>query len=117
MIFKNFLEIAKTKYPDAEFSQHGCVDKNKLSVLVIFNSNNPRAERYQYTGTYCEVLNKLGIPAMYKRDFESRKEELSKLIEQNGTLGFFNKVVDNTERITEIEAEIEAIQQGKIIIV
>lgn len=99
MTFKNFLEIVKQKYPEAKFLPHGCSEKNKLSVLVIFDPKNPRAEQYRYNGTYCEVLNKLGIPAIYKQDYEGRKKSLSRLIEENGTLGFFNRIIDNTESL------------------
>lgn len=117
MTFKNFLEIAKTKYPNAEFLQHGCSDKNKLSVLVVFNSDNLQAKQYRYNGTYCEVLNKLGIPAVYKKDHESKKASLPRLIEENGTSGFFGEIIDNTEEIVQIKEELLAVQQGKLLLV
>ena len=74
MTFKNFKEIVNQKYPDAEVFKHGDFAGNAINVTVIFT---PNGRAYQYNGNYCEVLNKLGIKAIYKHQYESKKRELA----------------------------------------
>jgi hypothetical protein len=52
----------------------------KLTDKVYIEYINGR-KGYEYTGTYCEILKKLNINAMYKRDFEQLQNSLQKDID------------------------------------
>ena len=113
MTFRRFEEIVKGKYPESELFSHGEFAGSKINVTVIFE---PHGKCYHYNGTYCEVLNRLGIKAIYKHDLESYRATLEMLKRTNGTQGFFGDLIDNTERIANIEADIANFEQNYIIV-
>lgn len=86
MTFKRFEEIVKQKYPKAQLFKHGEMAGNCINVAVVFE---PNTKVYQYNGNYCEVLNKLGIKAIYKHHYENKKRELERLKSKHG------KPIDN----------------------
>ena len=116
MTFKRFEEIVKSKYPEAEVFSHGEFERgvrSKINVTVIFE---PHGKCYHYNGTYCEVLNRLGIKAIYKHDLESCRATLEMYKRTNGTEGFFGNKIDNTESIANIEADISNFEKNYIIV-
>ena len=113
MTFKRFEEIVKSKYPEAELFSHGEFAGNKINVAIIYE---PYGKVYKYNGTYCEVLNRIGIKAIYKHDVESYRATLEMFKRTNGTEGFFGKVIDNTESISNIERDIADFEQNYIIV-
>lgn len=113
MTFKRFEEIVKGKYPKAEVFSHGEFAGNKVNVAVIFE---PNTRVYKYNGTYCEVLNKIGIKAIYKHDLENVRGVVEMLKRSNGTKGFFGDIIDNTEMIAKYEVDIANYEQNYIIV-
>lgn len=113
MTFKRFEEIVKGKYPEAELFAHGEFSGNKINVAIVFE---PHGKVYKYNGTYCEVLNRIGIKAIYKHDLESYRATLEMFKRTNGTEGFFGEVIDNTESIANIERDIADFEQNYIIV-
>lgn len=113
MTFAKFEELVKEKHPQAEVCKHGEFAGNKINVAVIFN---PNGKPYQYNGTYCEVLNRLGIKAIYKHDLISLKLTLEDYIAKHGTkkrfvffdedefYNYSNAIKELTERIADYEA-------------
>lgn len=103
MTFTEFSRIVKAKYPEAELFKHGEMAGNKINVAVIFN---PDGKVYQYNGTYCEVLNKLKIKAVYKHNYENVISTLNRYIADNGKecefFGGINNYDDDIERLTKI---------------
>ena len=116
MTFTRFEELVKEKHPKARIFSHGEYAGNKINVTIIFNGTN-NEKVYQYNGTYCEVLNKLGIKAIYKHDYENLKSTLESYKEKNGTkCPFFGTVYDYNDRIDELVREIFYIQKTHVIV-
>lgn len=113
MTFKRFEEIVKSKYPEAELFAHGEFSGNKINVAIVFE---PHGKVYKYNGTYCEVLNRIGIKAIYKHDLEGTKAMLEMCKRMNGTKGFFGDIIDNTEDIAKYKIEIADFEQNYIIV-
>lgn len=113
MTFANFESIVKDKYPEAEVFAHGEFAGSKINVTVIFE---PNGKCYSYNGTYCEVLNRLGIKAIYKHDLESYRATLEMYKRTNGTKGFFGDTIDNTESIANIEADVADFEKNYIVV-
>lgn len=114
MTLIEFTKIVKSKYVEAEVFKHGEFTGNKINVAVIFN---PNGKVYQYNGTYCEVLNKLGIKAIYRHNFESAENTLNRYINENGTKDdFFGIVNDYTKEIAEWTERIKDYKANYIIV-
>lgn len=73
MTFAKFEELVKGKHPNAKVFKHGEFSGNKINVGICFEyvENSKFNDTYQYNGTYCEVLNRLGINAIYKHDYDA----------------------------------------------
>ena len=105
MTFAEFEKIIKTKHPQAQVFKHGEFAGNSINVAIVFA---PSGKVYQYNGTYCEVLNKLGINAIYKHNLESVKTALAKAKAEHGTKNkFFDFEIDNTKEIAKLEADLK----------
>lgn len=113
MTFKRFEEIVKGKYPEAELFAHGEFSGNKINVAIVFE---PHGKVYKYNGTYCSVLCRLGIKAIYRHDLEGYRATLDMYKRTNGTKGFFGDTIDNTEEIAKCEADISDFEQNYIIV-
>ena len=115
MTFAKFKEIVKNKYPNATMYQHGEFAGNKINVAIIFNGEHGKV--YNYNGTYCEVLNKLGINAIYKHDYEALVSALERAKKDNGKPDiFFGGVVDTTKDIEEYTRILQEVQLNYIIV-
>ena len=79
MTFKTFEGIVKEHRPEIEVAPHGQYlgVVNSVSVAVIFNP--PHGKVYHYNGTYCDVLNRLGIKACYRSQLNTLQENLKRL--------------------------------------
>lgn len=116
MTFKNFTEVVKQKYPKAVIYPHGKFAGNKINVTIVFNGTN-HEKVYQYNGTYCEVLNKLGIKAFYKHNYGIMKSTLERYKEENGTVcPLFGITYNYDDAIKQLTAEIEDIEKNYIIV-
>jgi len=105
MTFTEIETIVKNKHPQAEVFKHGEFAGNKINVAVIFT---PQSKVYQYNGTYCEVLNKLGFKAIYKHNLEAVKNALAKAKTEHGTkYEFFGLEIDNTEEIARLKSDLK----------
>lgn len=114
MTFEKFKEIIKSNRPEIEVFQHGeFTNKSTLSVGVMYN---PNGKIYTYTGTYCDVLNKLGIKTTTKSYVDSIKSTIDMYIRTNGEDGFFGVPMDNMEEIIKYEKELENIEKNYIIV-
>ena len=108
MTFSRFEEVVKEKYPQARLFKHGEFAGSKINVAIIFNGEHGKV--YNYNGTYCDVLNRLGIKAVYKHNYDSAKATLERYIRDNGkTCVFSGKPFDHSVQIalwTEIVQEM-----------
>lgn len=114
MTFIEFEKIVKSKHTEAEVFKHGEFAGNKINVAVIFN---PNGKVYQYNGTYCEVLNKLGIKAIYKHNLANAENTLNRYIQDNGTEDIFGfGICDYTKEIEEWTERIKDYKENYIIV-
>lgn len=120
MTFKNFENIIKERRPDIfkvwehkDFTSYYGSDKT-IHVAVKFSEYG---KVYNYTGTYCEVLNKLKINAIYKHNYIALQNALNNAIAENGKkCKFFNIIIDNTQRIADLTKELQDIENNYIIV-
>lgn len=110
MTFAKFEELVKGKYPNARVFKHG----SKINVGVCFEyaENSKFSKTYQYNGTYCEVLNQLGIKAIYKHEYDTLVYALENAKKRNGTKNIFvggtidcsGEIEEYTNRLNEVNA-------------
>ena len=114
MTFKEFQGIVKRFRPELEVSRHGEYGYNgKYTLGVIY----PNGKIYNYSGSYCSVLQKLNIPVVYKKELESLKSYLAELETENGTEDiYFGGIIDNSEAIAQYKAKIKEFEENYIII-
>ena len=115
MQFKEFERLVKEKHPNAEVTAHGKFGgDSKIGVTVIFE---PKGKCYHYNGTYCEVLNRLGIKAIYRHDYENCKTILARLKRDHGTVDpWFGHTRNYTEEIASFTKYINDYENEYIII-
>lgn len=115
MTFNSFQTIVKKRYPQAEVFPHGKFGGNsKIDVKVVFT---PLGKCYEYSGSYCYVLNRLGIKAIYAHDLRGAKCRLEWLKTTHGKPNIFSGVaMDNTEAIAECEAMIRDYEENYVVI-
>ena len=119
MTFQKFKEIVESRRPDVRVSPHGGYqsDGSKHRLGVTFIKNGRESRVYDYTGTYCEVLNKLGIPAVYEHDVYTAKDSLKRAKERHGTEDpFFGGLRDCTKEIAKLEAFLLRIENKETIV-
>ncbi len=115
MTFSRFEELVKEKHPQAKLFKHGEFAGSKINVAIIFNGEHGRV--YNYNGTYCDVLNKLGIKAVYKHNYDSAKATLERYIQDNGTeCVFTGETLDNTEQIASWTAIVQDMETNCVIV-
>jgi thiamine pyrophosphate-dependent acetolactate synthase large subunit-like protein len=116
MTFKEFESIVKENRPEITVFSHGEFAGNKINVAVIFNPSG-HGKVYQYNGNYCNVLNKLGIKAIYSEDLWNLEMTLKRAIESNGQPNIFtDEPIDNSEDIARLKKEIAEIKRDYIIV-
>jgi hypothetical protein len=114
MTFATFETLVKKKHPAVEIFKHGEFAGSKINVAIVFK---PNGKVYQYNGTYCEVLNKLGIPSIYKHDYEAAVSTLTKYKALHGTQDeFFGIVFDYSREIEEHTNRLNDFEQNYIIV-
>lgn len=115
MTFAQFETIVKEKYPDIELFKHGEFAGSKINVAVIFH---PHGKAYRYNGTYCEVLNRLGIKAIYKHDVWNIEQALERYKQEHGKIDewFGNGIFDYSAEIKEYEQQLQDIYDNYIIV-
>ena len=115
MTFNRFTAIVNEKYPNAKMYMHGEMAGNKINVAIIFSGEHGKV--YQYNGTYCEVLNKLGIKAMYQHNYAELKNRLAKAKALHGTEDkFFGFTYDKSEEIEELTSLLNEVERDFIIV-
>lgn len=115
MTFEKFKSLVAKKYPDAEVYPHGDFSRNKIAVAIVFNPKLPKP--YKYNGTYCEVLNRLGIKAIYQHDLDSLEAYLERYKKWHGSKNIFtNEVCDYTNDIAQLEAKINDYKTNFVIV-
>lgn len=115
MTFPAFESLVKDRYPEAEVYPHGST-KNSIAVQVQFK---PGGKTYSYNGSYCYVLNRLGIKAIYEWDLRELKHTLELLIRTDGEPNPFDlscKPMDNSERIEELRTQIREYETNYLVI-
>lgn len=113
MTFEQFESIVKEHRPEIQVFQHG--DVAGTNVAVIFNPQHGKV--YNYRGSYCYVLNRLGIKAVYRSEITSLQSYLQRLKDAHGTLSIFGDCkIDNTKEIQRCEEKLARIQREFIII-
>ena len=106
MTFDKFAQIVKKHRPDVVVHRHGDFStKTTLSVAVQFNYGASKI--YLYTGTYVQVLNRLGVPTISKVDLWNVKQTLQRLIDQHGQANLFGGVNDFASEIEAWQAELD----------
>ena len=82
---------------------------------MVFNP--PNGKMYDYYGNYCEVLNKLGIKAIYEGDLFQLDRYLERLKEEHGQECIWTgSICDNAAEIARVEAEIANYKENYIIV-
>ena len=116
MTFNEFEAIVKEHRPEITVFSHGEFSGSKINVAVIFNPSG-HGKVYQYNGNYCNVLNRLGIKAIYSEDLWNLEMCLKREIETNGQPNIFtDEPIDNSEDIARLEKEIAEIKRDYIIV-
>ena len=121
MTFKQFEAIAKKYRPDVTVYGHGTFtannDKNKSGI--VFNAGTQKESRvYTYSGTYTEILSKLGIENIIQDmgEIVTIEKELETFRAKNGKPGLFaKKVMDYTKEIASLENKLAEIYGDKYI--
>ena len=115
MTFSKFEELVKEKRPNATVFKHGEFAGNKINVAIIFNGEHGKV--YQYNGTYCEVLNRLGVKAIYKHDYNALVSALERYKKMNGTPNIFSGViVDYSRKIEEYTNRLNDVNANYVIV-
>lgn len=117
MTFKTFEGIVKEHRPEIEVAPHGQFSGsgNSVSVAVIFH---PHGKVYCYNGSYCYVLNRLGIKTIYRSELTTLQEYLKRLKDEHGKVSAFwgDEIVDNSEEIKRREEELARLEREFIVI-
>jgi hypothetical protein len=115
MTFAKFEELVKEKHPNATLFKHGEFAGNKINVAIIFNGEHGKV--YQYNGTYCEVLNRLGVKAIYKHDYNALVSALENAKKRNGTENiFFGGIIDCSREIEEYTNRLNDVNANYVIV-
>lgn len=115
MTFSKFEELVKEKHPNATVFKHGEFAGNKINVAIIFNGEHGKV--YRYNGTYCEVLNRLGVKAIYKHDYNALVSALERYKKMNGTTNIFSGViVDYSRKIEEYTNRLNDVNANYVIV-
>ena len=81
MTFQQFENIVKGRRPDIKsvhkHTENAYTNSKTLNVGVCYSNG----KAYSYHGTYCEVLNKLGIKAIYQHDVDGIVSHINDLKE------------------------------------
>lgn len=116
MTFKKFEELFHQKYPDGQVWMHDefCHGQSRYrqKVGVVFK---PQTKVYMYAGAYEDILNKVGISVISKARYNELLARLEQKKRWHGTDDFFGGVMDCSEEIAEIEAELERIKKECVI--
>ena len=96
MTFEKFEELVKGKHPNAKVFRHGEFTGSKINVAIIFNGEHGKV--YKYNGTYCDVLNRIGVRAIYKNDYDALVSAVERAKKRNGTKNIFSGVIVNCAR-------------------
>lgn len=118
MTFESFQKIVKERRPGVTVFQHGdfATKCKNISVAVIYGPVET-SKVYTYYGTYCEVLNRLGIKAIYAHDLKAIKSALAQYIERDGSVDFFSgEPVDYSAKIAEYAKLVEDYEKNYIIV-
>lgn len=118
MTYQKFKAIAEKYRPDIKVSQHGdyCTGKSRYTLGIIFYRDGKESRVYNYSGTYAEILNRLGIPVITKSDYMTTVNQLEYYKESNGTIcPFFGIINDFSEQIKEYEEKIKYFNSDKVI--
>lgn len=118
MTFETFKKIAESHRSDIIVSIHGdyCYNKSKNTLGIIFIKDGKKSKVYDYSGTYAEILNKLGVPTITKSDYITAKKQLEYYKEHHGSIGFFTDEVFNfTEEIRQYEQKITEYESDKFV--
>ena len=112
MTFDKFQSIVQSKRPDLIVHPHGAVMGNGVKIAVQFK---PNGKLYCYAGSYAQVLNRLGINAIYRSEYDDVKRLLQYSIESHGKETFFG-VYDGTEDIARYTEQLARYDREYIII-
>ncbi len=118
MTFETFKKIAESKRSDIKVSRHGdyCNNKSKNTLGIIFIKDGRESKVYDYSGTYAEVLNKLGIKTVTSTDYAIAKGQLDFYKKNHGTESFFsNGLMDYSKEIQEYEEKIAKYESNEYI--
>lgn len=119
MTFAKFEELVKGKHPNARVFKHGEFAGNKINVGVCFDyvENSKFNNTYQYNGTYCEVLNRLGIKAIYKHEYNALVSTLENAKKRNGTKNIFlGSIIDCSKQIEEYTNRLNDVNTNYVIV-
>ena len=118
MTFQKFVEILKTKYPDAEAYAHdtmcGGVPHYKQKTAIAFVKGG---KLRHYSGAYEDVLTKVGIPTITHERLDPIIATLEmRKAEHGATDMFFGVKIDNSVIIEQLEARIAEIKSTYFIV-
>lgn len=118
MTFQKFKAIAESFRPDVKVSQHGdyCTGKSKYTLGIIFCQDGKKSKVYDYSGTYADILRRLGIQVITKSDYLTTKSQLEYYKENHGTMcPFFGIINDYSEQIKEYEEKLKYYDSNKVV--
>ena len=119
MTFEKFEELVNEKHPNAKVFRHGEFAGNKINVTICFNyiEGSDCNKVYHYNGTYCEVLNRIGVKAIYKNDYDALVSTLERAKKRNGTKNIFSGViVDTSKEIEEYTNRLNDVNSNYVIV-
>lgn len=118
MTFQKFKAIAESFRPDVKVSQHGdyCTGKSKYTLGIIFCRDGKESKVYDYSGTYADILRRLGIQVITKSDYLTTKSQLEYYKENHGTVcPFFGIISDYSEQIKEYEEKLKYYDSNQVV--
>lgn len=100
MTIKQANDIFRTKYPEGEIIQRGCMGgASKVATSVIYQEGG---KVYSFNvQNYVELLQRLGFKVLYKRQVERMTadiEKMQKVIENNGEENIFFGFMELSEQ-------------------
>lgn len=118
MTYQKFKAIAEKYRPDIKVSQHGdyCTGKSKYTLGIVFYRDGKESRVYNYSGTYADILNRLGIPVITESAYKTVINSLETYKKLHGTIcEFFGDIIDYSEQIAETEEKIRYYNSDKVV--
>ena len=117
MTFTSFEKAFASKYPEGKVFGHGTFGgtEGSAKVTVCFTETG---KAYKYSGSYENILNRLGIKFVTKKTVDEYTEKLRRAEEMNGEESGFDddEPMDFTAEIEYLKNRIAELIDGAVIV-